>query len=49
MGSFAIDEVSEPHDVVIEATGRLLVAEWVADAGNDRLVNVSTDLKILKE
>jgi len=35
---------SGPHDVVVSPDGSL----WVADAGNDRLVNVSTDLTILK-
>jgi DNA-binding beta-propeller fold protein YncE len=34
IGSFAIDEVSEPHDVVFDAAGRLLVA----DTGNSRIV-----------
>lgn len=37
------DGLSSPHDVAIAADGSV----WVADAGNDRLLRMSEDLKIL--
>jgi DNA-binding beta-propeller fold protein YncE len=38
------DGLSSPHDVAIAADGTV----WVADAGNDRLVQMSADLKVLR-
>lgn len=34
--------LSSPHDVIVAADGSL----WIADAGNDRLVQMSEDLKV---
>jgi YVTN family beta-propeller protein len=36
--------LSSPHDVAVAADGTL----WIADAGNDRLVQMTPDLKVLK-
>ena len=36
--------LSSPHDVVVSKDGTI----WIADAGNDRLVHMTDDLKVIK-
>ncbi len=36
--------LSSPHDIAIDRNGSL----WIADAGNDRLVNMTPELKIIR-